>query len=1260
MYNYNSSSSSYRGHIDYCYNTGTISATYGPGYAGGIVGYINYYGTLLANHNVGNVTATSMYTGGIGGYVYSLSTTYYANNYYCTSGASSGWASTGSTTGVIGSTANSPANLTSFAKAFWDFDTVWFANTAVNGSWLMLKAFYLNDGAGNGTSADPFEVSSETDLQLISKTCNFYEHGYAGIYFFQTSSISIDGSVWTPIASCKSNYVPFKGSYNGDQQDIDGMFLHPNTGAYQGLFGYTYGAQLTSVWLCNVDASYDLGGYVGGLVGYARNTTISDCSVDGIDVYACSDYVGGIVGYLENSEIIGAYVDGSIESEGDCVGGAVGYAEGGTITDINFYGRIHSYGSSTGGIVGETIDGVTISNVKVYADDGISSDGEYLGGIVGYLYDSTITQAINKNSVTGTNRSVGGIVGDMVGSTIYEAKNEGAVSATLNYAGGIVGKAISGNTILECYNEGTISATGNYVGGIAGWIGSQGEIGTDTISMTYNKGTVSGAVGVGGIAGQVYDCTEIYYSYNLGLLSGTSSIGGVIGYVEYYQYCVFNENYWDSSCGATYGIGSENSNNGASGGQIYCYCHAMSEDWDLYVDYWDFYDVWRIFPEGTVTISNGTTFESDGLPMFLWELPYLSQTVYPNGGTGTTPYVYDNYTRYVTLENTYTRAGFLPNGWNKSSIITATPNISDTTEFRLGEYALYANWTPLQLNLSVQGATYDLSGNLLSNLGDLPEGVSLTISGYTTTLTGYNNNTTYETLEVTSASTIQKFRQGQTLKLTFDLGDDWVVEGWSSMQGNNYVRVQGNGKFSVDVAIADYGAVVEQDLVLLFYQLGPVLKYDPVDMYFYFEDGMFPQTAVVTYDTAFNNFLTNYSDLTDSFKSNGVTFYNTTYTYGSGFSGELDSYETYSGRKFLGFKVPTTRTIKFKTANSGSYTFYADDTIYWFEFEPIRWRVTDYGVEQTDLPADWDTWLETQTEKNLASDILWWDQVNDESTNPLGAGDGATQTDLYKKIISSDFIAIKGEYLEIIWAGYDVWSEEGTNNKVMSFGPTSSSLVFASTNDISYYQSDLRCYASQLVAVLANKNQTEYFEYWTRDFGQQMGCGTYVTKSGTVLKNSYWNTLKGVRFSTRLTQTTYAGDYLGANLFSVNSVQYSYIHEVDYSTGYMNSDFLDNDSDTQTIVNFQIGFPNDDVIENNEYLVLFDVDEFYSSTGTITVDLNAEGGEQLSAGSFEISSTGVYSYIAKGIDGDFFFSGSFAIDPLQLVNITFKVSVYEL
>lgn len=63
------------------------------------------------------------------------------------------------------------------------------------------------------------------------------------------------------------------------------------------------------------------------------------------------------------------------------------------------------------------------------------------------------------------------------------------------------------------------------------------------------------------------------------------------------------------------------------------------------------------------------------------------------------------------------------------------------------------------------------------------------------------------------------------------------------------------------------------------------------------------------------------------------------------------------------------------------------------------------------------------------------------------------------------------------------------------------------------HQTDLRCGASQLVAVLAGRDQTEYFEYWTGEFGQQLGCGTYVTSSGEVMRNTWMTKQKGVRFS---------------------------------------------------------------------------------------------------------------------------------------------------
>ncbi len=105
----------------------------------------------------------------------------------------------------------------------------------------------------------------------------------------------------------------------------------------------------------------------------------------------------------------------------------------------------------------------------------------------------------------------------------------------------------------------------------------------------------------------------------------------------------------------------------------------------------------------------------------------------------------------------------------------------------------------------------------------------------------------------------------------------------------------------------------------------------------------------------------------------------------------------------------------------------------------------------------------------------------------------------------------------------------GNHNATNLYAETSSGRDFfagqirtASLNELENSgQSDLRCFASQLVAVLAGRDQTEFFEYWTRDFGQQLGCGTYVTSSGEVMKNTWMTKRKGVRFCMTMSEGCY-------------------------------------------------------------------------------------------------------------------------------------------
>ena len=185
------------------------------------------------------------------------------------------------------------------------------------------------------------------------------------------------------------------------------------------------------------------------------------------------------------------------------------------------------------------------------------------------------------------------------------------------------------------------------------------------------------------------------------------------------------------------------------------------------------------------------------------------------------------------------------------------------------------------------------------------------------------------------------------------------------------------------------------------------LKYDPIDKYFYFEDGVFPQSAVVT--------LENGIALEQKLNSEIVS------------TSEIDGlgavkFVTLNGFKYMGVilvaddgdsTTTATKTVKLRNNDSTSDTYleyldytFSEGVYYWFRFDPIRWRVSDYGVSEDELPADWANLAQGQSNVEVVSDVLWYDALND-SDNALGVGDSAMQTTLNQKLIGNTFITGK-------------------------------------------------------------------------------------------------------------------------------------------------------------------------------------------------------------------------------------------------------------
>lgn len=165
----------------------------------------------------------------------------------------------------------------------------------------------------------------------------------------------------------------------------------------------------------------------------------------------------------------------------------------------------------------------------------------YLGGIVGYGYDASISNSRNVGNIsnTGSVGKYGVFVGGIAGKngeqrTILNCKNSGTISSTGYRVGGIVGE---GSVFDFCENSGSItnnylaqsSMDSSFVGGIAGTSGN--------IMNSINTGHVDGEI-AGGLAGRISAARE---SINDGSVKGSLYAGGIGGVCSYYVISSINK-----------------------------------------------------------------------------------------------------------------------------------------------------------------------------------------------------------------------------------------------------------------------------------------------------------------------------------------------------------------------------------------------------------------------------------------------------------------------------------------------------------------------------------------------------------------------------------------------------------------------------------------------------------------------------------------------------------------------------------------------
>lgn len=316
-----------------------------------------------------------------------------------------------------------------------------------------------------------------------------------------------------------------------------------------GIVGYAHNASLSE---CRSRAGYAdgytykqedrdklRGRYVGGIVGYGEQSVLYDCETEANGYVLGSEYVGGIIGALNQSDTQTALlsengtrttVNASYVIGNSYVGGIIGENKGGsTIKNCVNTGVAAGYNAYIGGICGANENKAAIINCASYVSDTNNAIyrrvtdwgavGSYAGGLTGYN-SGTITFSDKDNAVS--NRSVAGIV---VGR---------------HYVGGLVGYNDTDGTIDINYTliGDRVAATGDCVGGLVGLNAS-----TEMLEkkLTIKPSSVQGRYYVGGAIGanvvnpeENVTVSGLKVDNSLGTVTAEAFCGGLIGYQRTY------------------------------------------------------------------------------------------------------------------------------------------------------------------------------------------------------------------------------------------------------------------------------------------------------------------------------------------------------------------------------------------------------------------------------------------------------------------------------------------------------------------------------------------------------------------------------------------------------------------------------------------------------------------------------------------------------------------------------------------------------
>lgn len=311
----------------------------------------------------------------------------------------------------------------------------WVVVTAVDNNGVTVSTQIPIDNCVLNQSNGSSLISSAADLELFRLgVCGL------GASYRQTADIAWSAT-WDGPASLST---AFTGSYDGDGHSITGLQI---SGGENAFLRRTDGATITDL---AIDVAVTGGWATSGLVKYATATTIDGVDVSGtVTITAIEGCHGGIAGEIDGSSVIrnSSFVGDIIAGPSSWIGGLVGCAYDNTVVERSYF-------------------------------EGDLTGNDDVGGLVGFLENSDITDSYAIGSLTATVDGLGGLAGWQSG----DSSDADTVAITNSYSSmSVTGVAHMGTLLGE--GASTSIASSFWEGGLNG-IGSLPVIGVITDAGT--------------------------------------------------------------------------------------------------------------------------------------------------------------------------------------------------------------------------------------------------------------------------------------------------------------------------------------------------------------------------------------------------------------------------------------------------------------------------------------------------------------------------------------------------------------------------------------------------------------------------------------------------------------------------------------------------------------------------------------------------------------------------------------------------------